>query len=93
MQLLSTILTILMVWTVQYHMLHAVSLLALSSSAAANSCATVAKLWVAGTVLFSGSLYGLALNGPRILGPVTPLGGLCFITGWALLAIKPAKTD
>ena len=77
----------------QYHMLHAVSLLALSSSAAANSGATVAKLWIAGTVLFSGSLYGLALNGPRMRGPVTPLGGLCFIAGWAMLAIKPAKTD
>ena len=77
----------------QYHMLHAVSLLALSGSAAANSGGAVAKLWIAGTVMFSGSLYGLALNGPRMLGPVTPLGGLCFIAGWAMLAIKPAKTD
>lgn len=76
-----------------YHMLHAAALLALSSSAATNSCATVAKLWIAGTVMFSGSLYGLALNGPRMLGPITPLGGLCFIAGWAMLAIKPAKAD
>ena len=66
-------------------MLHAVSLLALSATAAkTDSYSTVAKLWIAGTALFSGSLYGLALNGPRILGPVTPLGGLCFIAGWAV---------
>lgn len=38
---------------VQYHLLHAVSLLALSSSAASNSCGTVAKLWIAGTAMFS----------------------------------------
>ena len=78
---------------VQYHLLHAVSLLALASSSANENCASVAKLWIAGTAMFSGSLYGLALNGPRMLGPVTPLGGLCFIAGWAMLAIKPAKAD
>lgn len=37
---------------------------------------------LAGVVMFSGSLYGLALNGPRWLGPITPLGGLAFIAGW-----------
>jgi len=36
-------------------------------------------------VLFSGSLYWLALGGPRWLGPVTPIGGLCFIAGWIAL--------
>ena len=79
---------------VQYHLMHAVSLLALSaSSARSESTATVAKLWIAGTALFSGSLYGLALNGPRLLGPVTPLGGLCFIAGWALLIKPSGKAD
>jgi uncharacterized membrane protein YgdD (TMEM256/DUF423 family) len=43
-------------------------------------------LFVAGTVLFSGSLYALALSGVRVLGAVTPLGGLCFLAGWANLA-------
>lgn len=43
-------------------------------------------LLVAGTVLFSGSLYVLALTGQRWLGAVTPLGGLCFMAAWALLA-------
>jgi uncharacterized membrane protein YgdD (TMEM256/DUF423 family) len=43
-------------------------------------------LFVAGTVLFSGSLYLLALTGQRWLGAITPLGGLAFIAGWAALA-------
>ncbi len=45
--------------------------------------------WVmaAGIVLFSGSLYGLAGTGKRVLGVITPVGGLCFLGGWALLAI------
>ena len=44
------------------------------------------RLWAAGTVLFSGSLYALALGGPRWLGPVTPLGGAALIAGWVLAA-------
>lgn len=39
-----------------------------------------------GILLFSGSLYLLALDGPRLLGPLTPVGGLCFIVGWLALA-------
>jgi len=42
--------------------------------------------FLAGIVLFSGSLYALSLSGYRALGAVTPLGGACFIAGWALLA-------
>ncbi|MEM7673045.1 MAG: DUF423 domain-containing protein [Verrucomicrobiota bacterium] len=51
-----------------------------------------ALFWLVGVYLFSGSLYGLALGGPGILGPVTPLGGLCFIVGWiaAIFGRKPA---
>lgn len=44
-------------------------------------------LFLAGTALFSGSLYALALTGTRWLGAVTPLGGLCFLAGWLSLAI------
>ena len=44
-------------------------------------------LFVAGIVLFSGSLYTLALTGQRGFGAITPLGGVAFIAGWALLAI------
>ena len=44
-------------------------------------------LFVAGVVSFSGSLYGLALSGPRWLGPVTPLGGLALLAGWLMLGV------
>jgi uncharacterized membrane protein YgdD (TMEM256/DUF423 family) len=46
-----------------------------------------AVAFVVGIVLFSGSLYGLALGGPRWLGPVTPLGGLSFMVGWVMLLL------
>jgi uncharacterized membrane protein YgdD (TMEM256/DUF423 family) len=49
-------------------------------------------LFVAGTVLFSGSLYAIALSGVRGLGAITPLGGMCFIAGWISLAIAAART-
>ena len=82
---------------VQYHLLHAVALLTLGvwvrfSPSLAGTVAVSGWLFVAGILLFSGSLYGLALGGPRWLGPVTPLGGLAFIAGWLWL-IKPAMTD
>jgi uncharacterized membrane protein YgdD (TMEM256/DUF423 family) len=41
--------------------------------------------FILGIILFSGSLYGLALSGSKWLGPITPLGGLAFIAGWVLL--------
>jgi uncharacterized membrane protein YgdD (TMEM256/DUF423 family) len=44
-------------------------------------------LFVAGIVLFSGSLYALSLSGVRWLGAITPLGGVCFLAGWAALAL------
>ena len=47
--------------------------------------------FLAGIILFSGSLYSLALGGPRWLGPVTPLGGLCFMIGWVLLSFSLPK--
>lgn len=43
-------------------------------------------LFIAGTVIFCGSLYVMALTGTRWLGAITPLGGICFIAGWACLA-------
>jgi uncharacterized membrane protein YgdD (TMEM256/DUF423 family) len=48
---------------------------------------TAGWLFLGGTVLFSGSLYVLALTGTRWLGAVTPFGGLCFLAGWLSLAI------
>ena len=75
---------------VRYQLLHAVALLALALHARATGQAVAlpAGLWTAGVVLFSGSIYALVLGGPRLLGPVTPLGGLALAAGWvALLAL------
>jgi uncharacterized membrane protein YgdD (TMEM256/DUF423 family) len=67
---------------VLYHLLHSVALVALPA------WPSVRRLWLAGVILFSGSLYGIALGGPRFLGPITPLGGVALLAGWALLASK-----
>jgi uncharacterized membrane protein YgdD (TMEM256/DUF423 family) len=48
-------------------------------------------LFIAGTVLFAGSLYLLALTGMRGLGAITPIGGACFLAGWACLAVAAAR--
>lgn len=49
------------------------------------------KFFTAGILLFCGSLYILAFDGPRFFGPITPLGGLAFIIGWFLLAFSQPK--
>lgn len=83
----------------KYHLLHAVALLGWAAwqrqKAGAETPARdwVMRLWVAGVVLFSGSLYGLAAGGPRWLGPVTPLGGLAFIAGWILVVKRALRRD
>jgi uncharacterized membrane protein YgdD (TMEM256/DUF423 family) len=76
---------------VMYHMWHALGLLAVSllpklGVLSAPRAAWVCGLLLAGTILFSGSLYALAVSGVRMLGAVTPLGGLSFIAAWLLLA-------
>jgi uncharacterized membrane protein YgdD (TMEM256/DUF423 family) len=50
-----------------------------------------ASFMLGGIVLFSGSLYLLALSGIKWVGPITPLGGLCFIVGWGLLLVASLK--
>ena len=52
---------------------------------------TPAKLFITGIILFSGSLYLLVLTNLRWFGVITPIGGLCFIFGWFLLALKIFK--
>ena len=82
------------VWetAVHYQLVHAVALLAFAAwmragpSPASPRAAWAVRLWAVGTVLFSGSLYALALGGPRFLGPVTPLGGAALIAGWGFAA-------
>jgi uncharacterized membrane protein YgdD (TMEM256/DUF423 family) len=71
-------------------MYHALALLLVAMAAARVPTAPIRMagwLFVAGTLLFSGSLYAYALTQARWLGPVTPLGGLCFLAGWAALAL------
>lgn len=75
---------------VRYQMYHALALggAALAAARWPDPAWTAAGwLFLAGTVLFSGSLYALALSGVRWLGAVTPLGGLCFLAGWAACAV------
>lgn len=79
------------VWNkaVLYHFLHAVALVALALHGAENRVAFF--LIVAGILFFSGSLYAMALI-PQVrdwLGAITPIGGLCFLAGWAWLVISP----
>jgi uncharacterized membrane protein YgdD (TMEM256/DUF423 family) len=74
---------------VRYHLVHALALLAVAWAVTRwpGRAATVAGvLFVTGIVLFSGSLYLLALTGGRWLGAITPVGGVAFIAGWACLA-------
>ena len=54
-------------------------------SVALYHVATLLVILIVAVLLFSVSIYGLALGGPRALGPVTPLGGLCMICGWLSL--------
>ena len=81
------------VWNkaVLYHFLHALALAVLALHGAGNRVAYF--LLVAGIVFFSGSLYALALI-PQLrdwLGAITPIGGLCFLAGWAWLIISPPR--
>ena len=71
---------------VLYHLLHAVA----SLWASGRSSATV-WLWTAGVVIFSGSLYILAITNIRWLGAVTPVGGLLLLAGWALVFFSKSK--
>jgi uncharacterized membrane protein YgdD (TMEM256/DUF423 family) len=75
-----------------FQLVHACALLGFAGwlrpmAAPPGRCAEWAiRLWILGTLLFSGSLYWLALGGPRGVGPLTPLGGLALIAGWILAA-------
>ncbi|MEO6995832.1 MAG: DUF423 domain-containing protein [Lacunisphaera sp.] len=79
---------------VLYQLVHSVAILALGRGLLTDGkiMIWVARCWIIGTALFCGSLYGLALGGPKILGPITPLGGIAFLTGWALVVIQSLKS-
>jgi uncharacterized membrane protein YgdD (TMEM256/DUF423 family) len=80
---------------VQYHMVHSLGLIliALLADKLGNSSLVNVSGWALfiGIVLFSGSLYVLSLSGIKILGAITPLGGVSFLLGWILLAIAAMK--
>lgn len=76
---------------VDYHMWHAIGLLALG--AVPRRLGLAALLIGAGTLIFSGSLYAMALTGARGLGMVTPVGGLLMIAGWGVAAWRLARSD
>ena len=77
---------------VRYQMYHALALLGCGAlQAAGYPTRTAALLFVIGTALFSGSLYGLALFELRWLGPVTPIGGVAFLAGWVALLFASRK--
>ena len=74
----------------RYNMYHALALLAAAWAAGQwpGALSTAAGwLFIAGTLIFSGSLYLLALTGVRWLGAITPIGGVAFLAGWACLAL------
>jgi uncharacterized membrane protein YgdD (TMEM256/DUF423 family) len=81
---------------VEYHAYHALGLLAVGLVAAQLPESMLLKwsgwLMLAGIVLFSGSLYALALSGERWLGAITPIGGTAFLAAWGLFVIAVLKT-
>ncbi len=79
---------------VRYHFYHALGLFVVAWLAETRPSVWVSaagSAFVAGIVLFSGSLYALALSGQRWLGAITPLGGLAFLAGWMLLLVACFK--
>ncbi len=79
---------------VSYQMYHALALLGvawLTSQAASASANAAGWCLLAGIVLFSGSLYALALSNLKVLGAITPVGGVLFLVGWVLLAVAGVK--
>ena len=85
---------LLTVWQtgVQYHIFHALGLILVGILVhllpQANGVRTAGWLLLAGTLLFSGSLYVLVLSGVRALGAITPIGGVAFLVGWVVLAFS-----
>jgi uncharacterized membrane protein YgdD (TMEM256/DUF423 family) len=80
---------LLAIWNtaVLYHLVHSVVLAGLALAAPPRGIGLQAGLFTGGIVVFSGTLYVLALTGVRWLGAITPLGGLALIAGWLSLAL------
>ncbi len=81
-----------------YHFVNAlgillVALLARTGAITMGAQGRVAGLLLIGILIFSGSLYALAISGVRVLGAITPIGGLAFIAGWLVLAFEAARSQ
>lgn len=80
---------------VQYHMVHAIGLILIALAADRFGASTLLNWsgWMLflGIIFFSGSLYALSLSGVRILGAITPIGGVLFLAGWILFALAAFK--
>lgn len=80
---------------VQYHMIHALALIFLAllydKIRDQRKVEICGGLFAVGVLIFSGSLYVYSITGVKILGAITPLGGLCFLSAWLLLAITAIK--
>jgi len=80
---------------VHYHLVHALGLILVGILAerTGNSALVSWAGWLllAGIIIFSGSLYALSISGVRALGAITPIGGLSFLAGWALLAVAALR--
>jgi uncharacterized membrane protein YgdD (TMEM256/DUF423 family) len=70
-----------------YHLVHSAVMLAIALREPLPAWAW--RLFAAGVVIFSGSLYALAISNVKMLGAITPLGGVCLLGGWLALAVKP----
>jgi uncharacterized membrane protein YgdD (TMEM256/DUF423 family) len=74
----------------RYQMYHALALIAVSFAMSQWPSAALltwsGRLFIAGIIIFCATLYVIALGGPRWLGAITPIGGLCFMAGWATAA-------
>ena len=81
-----------------YHFVHALGILLIAVLARAGAITSAGQeraawLLLIGTLVFSGSLYALAVSGIRILGAITPIGGVAFIAGWLILAYEAARAQ
>lgn len=74
----------------RYHMYHALAMI-LCALVATSGARTAGWILQGGIAVFSGSLYALALSDVKVLGAITPLGGLAFLVGWAWLAISALR--
>ena len=76
---------------VRYQLVHTIALIVAAQRKAqhpSRAASLAGGLFLAGILLFSGSLYALAFGAPRMVGAITPLGGLAFIAGWVALAVS-----